>query len=143
MSEAYWAVAFPKSSCSERALAIRLICLLVGPVATAEPATEGAVESARWLQGRRPPSRLAKRLPPEPLIMVGSGRYGLKVLKDKLSEYLRLAASGETVRVTDRDRVVAEIVPPNPIRSLLLGAVSARRTLCVCGARPPSTRWGP
>jgi len=31
---------------------------------------------------------------------------GIKVLKNKLSEYVRLAASGETVLVTDRDRVV-------------------------------------
>lgn len=39
---------------------------------------------------------------------------GLKVLKNKLSEYIRLAAAGETILVTDRDRVVAEIVPPHP-----------------------------
>jgi len=45
---------------------------------------------------------------------------GLKVLKNKLSEYVRLAASGETVLVTDRDRVVAEIVPPQVGRSPLL-----------------------
>jgi len=45
---------------------------------------------------------------------------GLKVLKNKLSEYIRLAAGGETVLVTDRDRVVAEIVPPQPGRSPLL-----------------------
>jgi antitoxin (DNA-binding transcriptional repressor) of toxin-antitoxin stability system len=45
---------------------------------------------------------------------------GLKVLKNKLSEYVRLAASGETVLVTDRDRVVAEIVPPQRGRSPLL-----------------------
>ena len=45
---------------------------------------------------------------------------GIKVLKNKLSEYVRLAASGETVLVTDRDRVVAEIVPPQPGRSPLL-----------------------
>ena len=37
---------------------------------------------------------------------------GLKILNSKLSEYIRLAASGETVLVTDRDRVVAEIIPP-------------------------------
>jgi prevent-host-death family protein len=37
---------------------------------------------------------------------------GLKILKNKLSEYVRLAAAGETVVVTDRNRVVAEIVPP-------------------------------
>ena len=41
---------------------------------------------------------------------------GLKVLKNKLSEYVRLAAGGEVVLVTDRDRVVAEIVPPQPGR---------------------------
>ena len=39
---------------------------------------------------------------------------GIKVLKNKLSEYVRLAAGGETVLVTDRDRVVAELVPPRP-----------------------------
>lgn len=39
---------------------------------------------------------------------------GIKVLKNKLSEYVRIAASGETVLVTDRDRVVAELVPPQP-----------------------------
>jgi antitoxin (DNA-binding transcriptional repressor) of toxin-antitoxin stability system len=42
---------------------------------------------------------------------------GLKVLKNKLSEYVRLAASGETVLVTDRDRVVAELVPPRDGRA--------------------------
>jgi antitoxin (DNA-binding transcriptional repressor) of toxin-antitoxin stability system len=42
---------------------------------------------------------------------------GLKVLKNRLSEYVRLAASGETVLVTDRDRVVAELSPPRPGRS--------------------------
>ena len=45
---------------------------------------------------------------------------GLKVLKNKLSEYVRLAAGGETVLVTDRDRVVAELVPPRQGRSELL-----------------------
>lgn len=39
---------------------------------------------------------------------------GLKVLKNRLSEYIRAAASGETVVVTDRGRAVAEIVPPQP-----------------------------
>ena len=32
---------------------------------------------------------------------------GLKILKNKLSEYVRLAAGGETVLITDCDRVVA------------------------------------
>lgn len=41
---------------------------------------------------------------------------GLKILKNKLSEYVRMAARGEIVLITDRDRVVAEIVPPQPNR---------------------------
>ncbi len=40
---------------------------------------------------------------------------GLKVLKNKLSEYVRAAADGETVLITDRDRVVAQIVPPRAV----------------------------
>jgi len=52
--------------------------------------------------------------------MFGMRSVGLKVLKNKLSEYVRLAASGETVLVTDRDRVVAEIGPPQAGRSPLL-----------------------
>ena len=39
-------------------------------------------------------------------------KVGLKILKNKLSEYVRLAAAGETVIITDRGRAVAEIVPP-------------------------------
>jgi prevent-host-death family protein len=39
---------------------------------------------------------------------------GLKVLKNKLSEYVRAVAAGETIVVTDRGRTVAEIVPPRP-----------------------------
>lgn len=42
---------------------------------------------------------------------------GLKILKNRLSEYARLAAGGETVLVTDGDRVVAELVPPARSRS--------------------------
>lgn len=42
---------------------------------------------------------------------------GLKTLKNKLSEYVRIAAGGETVLISDRDRVVAELVPPRETRS--------------------------
>ena len=45
---------------------------------------------------------------------------GIKVLKNKLSEYLRLVAGGEIVLVTDRDRIVAEIIPPREGRSPML-----------------------
>jgi antitoxin (DNA-binding transcriptional repressor) of toxin-antitoxin stability system len=42
---------------------------------------------------------------------------GIKVLKNKLSEYVRLAAQGERILIADRDRVVAELVPPEPGRA--------------------------
>jgi antitoxin (DNA-binding transcriptional repressor) of toxin-antitoxin stability system len=42
---------------------------------------------------------------------------GLKTLKNRLSEYVRLAANGETVLVTEHDRVVAELAPPSAGRS--------------------------
>ncbi len=42
---------------------------------------------------------------------------GIKNLKNHLSEYVRLASSGETVLVTERDRVVAELVPPQSGRA--------------------------
>jgi antitoxin (DNA-binding transcriptional repressor) of toxin-antitoxin stability system len=37
---------------------------------------------------------------------------GLKILKNKLSKFVHLAAAGETVAITDRGRVVAELAPP-------------------------------
>jgi prevent-host-death family protein len=45
---------------------------------------------------------------------------GLKVLKNKLSEYVRRAAAGERVLIVNRDRVVAELVPPEATRSPML-----------------------
>ena len=45
---------------------------------------------------------------------------GIKLLKNKLSEYIRLAAQGETILVTDRDRVVAEITQPQAGRGEML-----------------------
>jgi prevent-host-death family protein len=37
---------------------------------------------------------------------------GVREVKNKLSEYLRLVAQGETVLVTDHGRVVAQLAPP-------------------------------
>lgn len=45
---------------------------------------------------------------------------GLKALHSRLGEYVRLAASGETVLVTEDDRVIAEIGPPRETRSPIL-----------------------
>jgi antitoxin (DNA-binding transcriptional repressor) of toxin-antitoxin stability system len=68
---------------------------------------------------------------------------GLKVLKNKLSEYVRLAARGETVLVTDRDRVVAEIVPPQPGRSLLLSDALLADAVREGWLTPPALAAGP
>ncbi len=53
------------------------------------------------------------------VVKVPTGSYhgpmravGIKALNSRLSEYVRLAASGETILVTNRDRVIAEIGPP-------------------------------
>ncbi len=43
---------------------------------------------------------------------------GLRELKNRLSEYVRIAARGERVLITNHDRVVAELVPPEAGRAL-------------------------
>ncbi|HVH77410.1 MAG TPA: type II toxin-antitoxin system prevent-host-death family antitoxin [Stellaceae bacterium] len=43
---------------------------------------------------------------------------GLKTLKNKLSEYVRLAQAGETVVITDRGDAIAKIVPIRPAAEL-------------------------
>lgn len=50
---------------------------------------------------------------------------GLKVLKNRLSEYIRIVAGGEVVLVTDRDRVVAELRPPQGRGPLISDALLA------------------
>lgn len=66
---------------------------------------------------------------------------GIKTLKNKLNEYVRLAAAGETVLISDRDQVVAQLGPPEAGRSgevadaLLADAV--RRGLITPAALPP------
>ncbi len=62
---------------------------------------------------------------------------GIKVLKNKLSEYVRLAASGETILVTDRDEVVAELSPPRPERSSILADVRLAELVRQGILRPP------
>jgi len=56
---------------------------------------------------------------------VASGGYigsmkavGIRELKDRLSEYLRQVQGGETLLVTDRGRVVAEIREPGTLSPL-------------------------
>ena len=62
---------------------------------------------------------------------------GLKVLKNKLSEYVRLAAGGETVLITDRDRVVAELRPPQPGRASATADVALAEAVRLGWLTPP------
>jgi antitoxin (DNA-binding transcriptional repressor) of toxin-antitoxin stability system len=67
---------------------------------------------------------------------------GLKVLKNKLSEYVRLAAAGETVLVTDRDRVVAELGPPREGRAEWLADAQLAALVRDGVLRPPLAARG-
>lgn len=69
--------------------------------------------------------------------LLGMRAVGLKTLKNKLSEYIRLAARGETVLVTDRDRVVAEIVPPQVGRADTLSDARLAEAVRHGWLRPP------
>jgi len=68
---------------------------------------------------------------------------GVKTLKNKLSEYLRLVAAGETLLVTDRDRVIAELIPPregrSPLGSETVLAEAIRKGWITPAALPPGT----
>ncbi|HXY41877.1 MAG TPA: prevent-host-death protein [Vicinamibacteria bacterium] len=78
---------------------------------------------------------------------------GVRVLAERLDEYVRLAAGGETVLVTEDDRVVAEIGPPREGRAsvvadaLLADAVRKGWVQPPLGAaegpppRAPVVRW--
>lgn len=44
--------------------------------------------------------------------IAGMRAIGIKALRNRLSEYVRAVASGETVLVTNRGRVVAELITP-------------------------------
>jgi antitoxin (DNA-binding transcriptional repressor) of toxin-antitoxin stability system len=68
---------------------------------------------------------------------------GLKVLKNKLSEYVRLAAGGETVLITDRDRVVAELIPPASGRAEMLGDAALAEAVREGWLTPPLVGAGP
>ena len=64
-------------------------------------------------------------------------QVGLRELKNRLSEYVRLVRAGEHVQVTDRGQVVAELLPPAPHKGRDLAAGLAeleRRGLL----RPPT-----
>ena len=65
-----------------------------------------------------------------------------QVLKNKLSEYVKIAAAGETVLVTDRDRVVAELGPPRPGRAEILSDARLAEAVRRGWIRPPALTSG-
>lgn len=68
---------------------------------------------------------------------------GIKELKNKLSEYVRIAASGETVLVTDRDRVVAELTAPSPGRAVAVEDARLAEAVRRGWIQPKTTESGP
>ncbi len=71
---------------------------------------------------------------------------GVKQLKARLSEYVRLVKAGETILVTDRDEVVAELRPARRQRRAGEDLEETLRTLAETGeiTRPSSPKldWG-
>ncbi len=63
---------------------------------------------------------------------------GIKILNSRLSEYVRLAASGETILVTDRDRVVAELGPIRESRSPILADAYLAESVRSGALTPPT-----
>jgi prevent-host-death family protein len=64
---------------------------------------------------------------------------GLRELKNRLSEYVRLVRAGERVLVTDRGQVVAELVPSTA--TVAAGPEAALAELDRRGmTRPPSNK---
>jgi antitoxin (DNA-binding transcriptional repressor) of toxin-antitoxin stability system len=68
---------------------------------------------------------------------------GLKVLKNRLSEYVRMVEAGEVVLVTDRDRVVAELRPPHERAPLASDAHLAELVRKGILSAPLAVRDGP
>jgi antitoxin (DNA-binding transcriptional repressor) of toxin-antitoxin stability system len=88
---------------------------------------------------------------PDEFAEVATGSYleamkvvGIKELKNKLSEYVRLAKSGEVVLVTDRGDVVAELRAPTPWKDPMMDnprfAEAVRQGLITPRKIPPGTR---
>jgi prevent-host-death family protein len=64
---------------------------------------------------------------------------GIKTLKDNLSAYVRAAQAGETVLVTDRGKVIAELVPPRA-PSVTTSAAELLAQLALEGIVTPAKR---
>jgi prevent-host-death family protein len=66
---------------------------------------------------------------------------GVREVKNKLSEYLRLVRAGETVLVTDRGEVIAQLAPPPTYAVPATSEDEALRRLAAAGkVRLPKNR---
>lgn len=65
----------------------------------------------------------------------------ISVLNSRLSEYVHLAAAGETILVTDRDRVVAELGPPRDSPSPVSGDAVLADLVRKGWLTPPARRF--
>lgn len=54
-------------------------------------------------------------------------RIGVRELRQNASRYLRLVEAGQTVEVTDRGRLVALLVPPDPATTTRERLIAERR----------------
>lgn len=76
---------------------------------------------------------------------MGMKTVGIRELKDRLSEYLREVRAGESVLVTDRGEVVAELAPPGRVTgdpAVPPGLLQlARQGLVTLGAPPGATLY--
>lgn len=72
---------------------------------------------------------------------------GIRELKNKLSDYVRQARSGDTILITDRGEVVAEINPPGQARAdgeVPHGLLElARKGLLTLGTKEPTLHRRP
>jgi antitoxin (DNA-binding transcriptional repressor) of toxin-antitoxin stability system len=91
-----------------------------------------------------------RRGDPDELVEVATGSYlsemktvGIKELKNKLSEYVQLAKSGEIVSITHRGEVVAELRAPTPWKDPMMEdpwfAEQVRKGLITPRRIPPGT----
>ncbi len=69
-------------------------------------------------------------------------KVGIKELKNRLSEYLRLVKAGEVVLVTERGEVVAELRPPTTSRDPLMDDPWFAEQVRL-GHITPAKNWGP
>jgi antitoxin (DNA-binding transcriptional repressor) of toxin-antitoxin stability system len=112
------------------------------------PLPPGIVTQDEWVSALEPPRGMpVGRLPADLPALPGGFQelpfhvmrsVGLKVLKNRLSEYVRVAAGGETILITDRDRVVAELGPPREGRSAVLEDAKLAQMVRDGLLRPPT-----